>query len=112
MSKAFVFIKDNKRAIYYKVRNARNKMSIHHLDYNLDEIHYYDDSVVYVYYFDPNKEVPRLCEETIIDYNPVLGKKTCKKCIHKTGQYCAMRGTKVKKNSYYKCLYWMEKECI
>ena len=106
------FFKDNKRAIYYKIINERNRMSLHKKGFILDRLFYYEDFSLYIYNYDATKEVPLLTEEKTINYYPVMGKKTCKKCKNKIGCYCIMKGIKIEKYSFYRCLYWTEKECI
>ena len=104
----------NKRNIFYKLWKTRTTRSIHQ-DYKLLSIEDEKRKIVYTYEYNKTAKIPKLSENIVIDYNPVLGKKTCYKCIHKrfaNGKHlCAMRGKEIKpKKSCYKCLWWNELE--
>lgn len=103
------FCFDSQRKIYHLLREERNKRSIHNNGYLLKNIKYFDKNILYVFDFDLGKKVPLLYEEIIINYNPVMGKKKCNKCLYNNKEWCLLKGYKINKNSYYKCLYWMEK---
>jgi len=104
---------DNKRSIFYKLWKIRNENSIHKLGYKIKDIQYFDKIIYYIFEYNNMLQIPNITEIHKINYNPVVGKKLCSKCIYlKKNTYCSMKGIKVNKHSYYKCLYWMEKECI
>jgi len=107
------FCIDTKRQLYHKLNKTINDMSIHQYGYKMEDINYYKDKIVYIFqYNDKQKYIP-INECKTINYQPVLGKKTCKQCQHKRNykktSLCFLKG-KVQKNSWYKCRYWQEKE--
>lgn len=105
------FVNDPKRQIYHIIRNEINKLSIHKNGYTLIDIHYFKDQIIYIYK-DSTTVPQKLIEQRIIEYFPILGKKTCSNCLnirryHKA-LFCFLKGIQLEKNSGYKCLYWME----
>lgn len=102
------FCFDNKRAIYHQLRFLRNKYSIHRLGYKLIDINYFDKSTTYIFEYNNEKQIPNTTDIIEIKYNPVVGKKYCKKCNNFFKGYCIMRGFKINKKSFYKCRYWVE----
>lgn len=102
---------DTKRSIYNKLREQRNKYSIHNLGYKLININYFEKSIIYEFEYD-NLTIPKINEIIDIKYSPITGKKYCTKCLNYLKGYCLIKGFKITKKSFYKCLYWMESECI
>jgi len=106
---------DTKRKLFHKIRDAINLMAIHKYGFKLININYFCNEIIY--YYNLNKNIPpKISEQKIINYFPVLGKKTCIKCInfkkYNGNGYCVLKGKKIKKKSWYRCLYWQESGLI
>lgn len=101
---------DNKRSIFQKLWTMRNTHAIHKNGYRLLQILVGKWQCVYIYEFDKTLKMPKIMETIVINYVPFLGKKTCAKCQHLKRGYCTMKGKKLMKYSYYRCLYWVERD--
>ena len=107
------FCVDPARVVYHKIMAAISAMAIHHQGFKLLDIQYNRDAIIYIYEF--SEQCPmHMSESQIIEYYPVLGEKTCTKClnkkIYKGIQYCALKGNTLRRNSHFRCHWWQEAE--
>ena len=103
---------DPHRKFYHILRDSITTMAIHKEGFFLLSIRYEKEKVIY-FYKDTELQPSKIMDYMVIEYFPVLGEKSCYKCmeyrIFKTNAYCVLKGIKVYKNSSYQCLYWLEK---
>ena len=102
------YANDSSRRLYYLLRMTVAFMSYHNFLKLLDII-YLDDSIIYEYEYKELKEV-KIFENKVIEYNPILGNKDCKRCDklkYWNGEfYCLNKGKPEKKLNG--CIFWYE----
>lgn len=106
---------NTKRQMYYTIWLLTNKYALHPI-LKLKNIIYSHTKTIYVYEYENKPELQNIPHiETIsFSYEPILGKKKCQKCYYyyhskNSKNICVYKGIKIKKFSWYKCLYWKEK---
>lgn len=105
-------LKKSNRAIYYYLWKLINDKSISAIYDLIEKIENGNKIINVLLYNDNITYTPDHLDTISINYRPVLGKKTCRKCMHykkyKEKKICYVKGKEVNKNSWYKCLYWHE----
>ena len=103
---------DHQKALYYVVWQLTHDLGIGK-DYRLIERKELTDSIINVYEYETNKNVPKLNDRFEFVYLPFQGEKKCSNCIHMrtlkdNKNYCKLRGKKIKNNHWYKCEFMQE----
>mgnify|MGYP001172848025 FL=1 len=103
------FGNDETRRLFYELRLTRNENAISKLGYELIEIYYNSNNIIYEYKFNPDLPVAPNFERFWIEYSPVVSKK-CKYCHfrHKHLNWCMMKNKEITKDSHFKCMLWFE----